>query len=60
MFIFDYLTFLDYYSNHKNLQKDFIGIGPLYYFVNKNKPAKIVRGLYFSRWNQNICKNTSK
>ena len=28
--------------NHKNLQKDFIGIGPLYYFVNKNKPAKIV------------------
>jgi hypothetical protein len=42
MFIFDYLTFLDYYSNHKNLQKDFIGIGPLYYFVNKNKPAKMV------------------
>lgn len=42
MFIFDYLTFLDYYSNHKNLQKDFIGIGPLYYFVNKNKPAKFV------------------
>lgn len=42
MFIFDYLTFLDYYSNTKNLQKDSIGVGPLYYFINKNKPAKIV------------------
>ena len=43
MFVFDYLTFLDYYSNHKNLQKDFLGVGPLYYFVNENnKPAKSV------------------
>jgi hypothetical protein len=43
MFVFDYLTFLDYYANDKNLQTDAIGVGPLYYFVNKkDTPAKNV------------------
>lgn len=46
MFVFDYLTFLDYYTNDKNLQTDAIGVGPLYYFVNKkDTPAKNVNML---------------